>query len=128
MSPVGKGPGGPVSPCTPWSPRGPSGPRAPAGPRSRDRCEALKSLRGSEPRFTFGEVTAFLFSCLPPTELRGNRNAAYELPPSATNRAIKAMNVAGDGLRKRTGSSTVLDRGRIRTPKQDSGDNSPSPV
>jgi hypothetical protein len=61
QSPGPAGPAGPVGPC------GPGGPAGPAG-----SCPARKSLLSSEPFFTFGKVTAFLFSCALPTLLRGS--------------------------------------------------------
>jgi len=50
---------------------------------------------------TFGDVTAFFFSCLPPTDPFGKATAAYELPANATKSASRATSIAGDGFRAR---------------------------
>src|SRR3954451_21297884 len=60
----------------------------------------LMSAAVSDPFFTFAPVTAFFLSCLEPTLFVGSRVTAYELPPMATNRAMKATTIAGDGRRR----------------------------
>jgi hypothetical protein len=61
----------------------------------------LKPRTSNELFLTFGDVTAPFFSWLVPTLPRGICKAAYEPPPSATNKASNATSIDGDGLRKR---------------------------
>src|SRR5262249_29975153 len=45
-------------------------------------------------------VTALFLICLVPTLFFGNENAAYPVPPSATNSAVSATAIEGDGIRR----------------------------
>jgi hypothetical protein len=91
----------PTAPLSPFGPVAPVTPVGPVGPRSVARSLVAKSWRCNEPSLTLPEVTAFLRSCVGPTEFFGSLVAAYAPPPRAMNRASVATTLAY--LRRRNG-------------------------
>jgi hypothetical protein len=66
----------PTAPLSPFGPVAPVAPVGPVGPRSVARSLVAKSWRCNEPSLTLLEVTAFLRSCVGPTEFFGSFVAA----------------------------------------------------
>jgi hypothetical protein len=69
------------------------GPAGPRGPRVPERAPGARSDRETDPGRIFADVTALLFSSRLPTDFAGSLTTAYDVPPSATNSAIREMTV-----------------------------------